>query len=355
MGGLLESDLPIVGAPMAGGPGTVRLAGAVAEAGGFPFLAAGYRESAGLADEIRELRSRLGEARRGGASGGESDGPGFGVNLFVPSAREIEPEVFRRYADELREEASALGVELPDRPVHDDDRWDEKLELLIADPVPVVSFTFGIPAPGEIAALQRAGTRVLVTVTSRAEALRAQEAGADGLVAQGSGAGGHRGTHDPGAAPSDAPAVELVRRVAPITRLPVIAAGGVDGPEAVAELLDAGAEAVAVGTLLLRTPEAGTGRTHREALADPRFTDTVVTRAFTGRYARALRNGFVGRHPAAPEGYPELHHLTRPLRRAAATAQDPDRLHLWAGTGFRAAEERPASEVVRRLAERLPA
>lgn len=131
----------------------------------------------------------------------------------------------------------------------------------------------------------------------------------------------------------------------------MIAAGGVDGPEAVESLLAAGAVAVAVGTLLLRTDEAGTSPTHRQALADPAFTETVLTRVFTGRPARALRNGFIDRHQAsAPTAYPALHHLTRELRQAAGKGSDTDRLHLWAGTGHRHAPTGPAANAVRWLA-----
>lgn len=125
-----------------------------------------------------------------------------------------------------------------------------------------------------------------------------------------------------------------------------------EGPARVAEVLAAGAGAV--GTLPLRTDESGASATHRDAPADPRFDRTVITRAFTGRPARGLRNGLVCRHETtAPLGYPEIHHLTRPLRAAAAGQGDADRVHLWAGTGFRAAKPGPAAQLMRRLASRL--
>jgi NAD(P)H-dependent flavin oxidoreductase YrpB (nitropropane dioxygenase family) len=131
----------------------------------------------------------------------------------------------------------------------------------------------------------------------------------------------------------------------------VVAGGGVAGPDDVRRILAAGADAVAVGTLLLRTDESGASATHRDALVDPRFTETVLTRAFTGRPARGLRNAFVDAHEAqAPYGYPAVHHLTRGIRQAAARAGDPDRLHLWAGTGHRRAATGPASAVLRGLA-----
>jgi NAD(P)H-dependent flavin oxidoreductase YrpB (nitropropane dioxygenase family) len=148
--------------------------------------------------------------------------------------------------------------------------------------------------------------------------------------------------------------VALVRDIIAITSLPVLAAGGVDGPERVRDLMAAGAQDVAVGTLLLRTDESGASQVHRDALADPAFTQTVITRAFTGRPARALRNAFIDAHDAAaPTGYPAVHHLTRGLRQAAVRAGDPHRVHLWAGTGFRHAGTGPAEAVITGLAAGL--
>src|SRR5699024_4055461 len=134
--------------------------------------------------------------------------------------------------------------------------------------------------------------------------------------------------------------------------LPLLGAGGVDGPGAVREVLAAGAEGAVTGTMLLRTDEAGTSPTHRAALADPAFTETALTRAFTGRPARSLRHDPVDRHHATGRpGSPEVRHLTRALRRAAGAAGDPQRLHLWAVTGWRDAPEGPAADVIRHLAE----
>ncbi len=189
-----------------------------------------------------------------------------------------------------------------------------------------------------------------VTVTTVDEARAAAAQGVDLLVVQGSAAGGHGAVHDPARELTDTPTPTLVREVAGACALPLIAGGGVDGPRAVSEILAAGARAVAVGTLLLRSHESGASRTHKDALADPRFTETVLTRAFTGRPARGLLNGFIARHEAtAPLGYPAVHHLTAGLRRAAAAAGDPDRVHLWAGTGFRAAAPQAAATLLTSL------
>lgn len=335
----LGSPLPIVAAPMAGGPTTVALASAVASAGGFPFLAGGYKTPEALAAEIDQLRAL--------------DVP-FGVNLFVPSRESTDEAAFRTYAEELQPEAEPYGLHLDPVPLTDDDRWAEKLELLTTQPVPIVSLTFGLPDPEDIEALRRAGTRVLATVTTTEEALAARDHGVDGLIVQGPNAGGHSATFDPTRTPHPIDTAELVENVRKSVALPLIAAGGVDGPDAVRALLDAGAQAVAVGTVLLRTDEAGTSPVHRAALADPAFAETVITRAFTGRPARALLNGFITRHDhSAPVAYPAVHHLTRALRQAAGKAEDTDRVHLWAGTGYRSAPTGPAAEVIRTLTERV--
>jgi len=336
---LLDSSLPLVAAPMAGGPSTPELARAVSAAGAFPFLAGGNLTPDALAEQIARCRAL---------------GVDVGVNLFVLPPWDLAAEDLAAYAEELAEDAAALGVELDPAPVRDDDRFPEKLALLLEDPVPVVSFTFGLPAAADVAALQAAGSTVLASVTGAEEARAAREVGVDGLVVQGPSAGGHSATHDPSRLPEPVATGHLVREVLAAVNLPVVGAGGVDGPEAVSRLLAAGAESVAVGTLLLRTDEAGTSPTHRAALADDSFSETILTRAFTGRPARSLRNSFAERHHAtAPTGYPQVHHLTRELRRTAGAAGDAQRLHLWAGTGWRSAPEGPAADVVERLARDL--
>jgi NAD(P)H-dependent flavin oxidoreductase YrpB (nitropropane dioxygenase family) len=336
----LGTPLSLAAAPMAGGPTTTRLAAAVADAGAFAFLAGGYKTPDALAAEIDEVRRTT---------------AAFGVNLFVPNAATISESEFRRYARELQPDAEHYGLDLSEAPlVEDDDRWQDKLDLLLADPVPVVSVTFGLPRPAEIAALHRAGSRLAVTVTTVDEARAAADVGADLLVVQGSDAGGHSGTHEPAREITPMATGDLTRAVHAATTLPIIAAGGVDGPATVRALLDAGAGAVAVGTLLLRTDESGASGTHKAALADPVFTDTMITRAFTGRPARCLRNRFAEQHDAsAPTGYPAIHHLTRELRRAAAAAGDAQHLHLWAGTGYRNATTGPVRAVIDGLAAGL--
>jgi nitronate monooxygenase len=142
----------------------------------------------------------------------------------------------------------------------------------------------------------------------------------------------------------------VVRAVRAETGLPVVAAGGTGTAAHVRDLLDAGAVAVQAGTAFLLADEAGTRAAQRAAMLSGEHTSTVVTRAFTGQPARALRNRFTDEHTdEAPVGYPAVHHLTVPLRAAAAAAGDVHGLNLWAGTAFADARPAPAAEIVAAL------
>jgi NAD(P)H-dependent flavin oxidoreductase YrpB (nitropropane dioxygenase family) len=332
--------VPLLAAPMAGGPTTPDLVVAAARAGGLGFLAGGYKSAPQLAAQILAVRA--------------ADAP-FGVNLFAPNPVPVDAGEFRRYAGRLRSDAEAYGLDLGSaEPVDDDDDWQTKIDLLLSDPVPVVSFTFGLPDRLAIAALRRAGSVVMQTVTSAAEARAAAEAGIDVLVVQAAAAGGHSATLTPSQPPQQVPLPALVEQVRGAVALPLIAAGGLATADDIAAAIHAGAQAAMVGTVLLRTRQSGASAVHKSALADASARPTVVTRAFTGRPARGLRNRFTEAHSSeAPLGYPAVHHLTGPLRRAAAAAGDPERVNLWAGTGYRHGREEDAQQTITRLAARL--
>jgi nitronate monooxygenase len=278
----------------------------------------------------------------------------FGVNVFVPETAPPDRAAVRAYRELLLPEAAALGVDLPAPRWADDDQWRAKIDLLLGEPVRWASFTFGLPGADVVDALHDVGTEVAVTVTGPEEARATEEQGADALVVQAATAGGHRGTHDQRATPNDDDLPHLLQRVGAVTSLPLLGGGGVGTAADVGAALKAGALAVVVGTALLLADEAGTHPTHRAALQDAvsgsARPGTGVTRAFTGRFARGLRNGFMDRYDGqAPPAYPTIHHLTRPLRAHAAATGDADRLHLWAGTGHRHARSGPAAEILESL------
>ncbi|WP_420821589.1 nitronate monooxygenase [Pseudonocardia acidicola] len=343
---LADLTTPVVAAPMAGGGTTPELVAAVGAAGGFGFLAGGYLDADALAARIAALRAL-------------SDRP-FGVNLFLPGPRRDSG------AAEYGERLVAAGLE-PGEPRYDDDGYPGKLALLLAEPVPLVSFTFGCPDAATVRDLHAVGSEVVVTVTGPAEARQAAAAGADALVVQGMEAGAHRGlfSDDP-ADPAGGDALGLLaalRLVAAAVELPLVAAGGIADGAGVAAVLAAGAVAAQLGTAFLVCPEAGTKPAHRAALSTPDGPRTGFTRAFTGRTARGIRNAFLDAHgAAAPAAYPQVHHITAPIRAHG----EPDRMALWAGQAYPLVRPLPAAELVallrdeaaaaaRRLTDRLGA
>ncbi|MDT5252493.1 MAG: nitronate monooxygenase, partial [Mycobacterium sp.] len=326
--GFWDLDVPIVGAPMAGGPGTAALAAAVSNAGGFGFVAGGYVSAERLADEIAAARAA-------------TTGP-IGVNLFVPQPSVADVYALDHYAEALDELAEHYGVEVGYPQFGDDDGWRQKLEV-VADLRPeMVSFTFGAPPPDVLRWFGALGMLLFITVTSAYEAGVALGAGADGLIVQGPDAGGHRGTFAPDMEPGKESLYTLLARIRGAHDVPLIAAGGIGTPEDVAAALNRGAVAAQLGTALLLSDEAGTNEAHRAALQHPEFVSTVVTRAFSGRYARGLENDFTRHFDAiAPLGYPEINQMTSPIRKASAALDDPHGTNLWAGTAYRAARSGP--------------
>jgi nitronate monooxygenase len=327
----------VVLAPLAGGPSTPELTAAVAEARAFAFLAAGYLAPQALRDRVRAVRSLTARP--------------VGVNLFVPG-KPANPEVVARYADVLGSEAGDIGVVLGEPRFHDDD-WDEKLELLVEEPVEVVSFTFGCPSSAVMQRLRDRGSEIWVTVTTPEEAIAAEAAGVDVLVAQGAEAGGHRGTwSDEDPAIAGYGVLSLVQLVRHSCRTPVVAAGGIATGAAIGAVLAAGARAAALGTAFMLCPEAGTAQVHRDALAGS--APTALTRAFTGRMARGIRNRMIDAYSdLAPSAYPEVHHLTAPLRQAGRQNGDAGVVNLWAGQAYRLAQALPAAEIVEQLVAAL--
>ena len=332
---ILDSlDVPIVLAPLGGGPSTCELAAAVSEAGGLGFLAGSYLTPDALAADVAHLR-------------GLTERP-FGVNLFMPVPGPADPAAYAAYVERLRAWAADRGLQ-PGDARFGDDGFEAKLAVVAEARPAVVSFTFGCPEPAVADRLRGVGIEVWVTVTTPEEARRAS-AVADALVVQGAEAGGHRGgfSDEP-----DRPAyglLALLQLVAADTELGLVATGGIATGPGVAAALVAGARAAALGTAFMLCPEAGTPAPHREALRAA-IAPTTLTRAFSGRTARGIRNAFIDEHgEQAPAAFPEIHHVTAPMRAAARAAGDAGAINLWAGEAYPLAREIPAGELVRELA-----
>uniref|UniRef100_A0AAU3H0J0 Probable nitronate monooxygenase n=1 Tax=Streptomyces sp. NBC_01401 TaxID=2903854 RepID=A0AAU3H0J0_9ACTN len=335
---------PIVQAPMAGGVSRPELAAAVADAGGIGFLAAGYRTADGMYDETEQLRRM-------------TSGP-FGVNLFMPQPLLADTGAVEVYRHQLAGEAAWYETPLGEPDTAGDDGYEAKVAILLENPVPVVSFTFGCPTRETLDAFAAAGTLTVVTVTSAQEARDAERAGAGAVCVQGTEAGGHQSTHrdDPEGGLTGTGLLALLAEVREAVRLPVVAAGGLMRGSQITAVLAAGADAAQLGTAFLPCPESGAHPLHKQALTDPLFTTTALTRAFSGRPARGLVNRFVREHGAyAPAAYPQVHQVTSGLRRAAARTGDAQGMALWAGQGHRMARELPAGELVALLAAEMDA
>lgn len=331
-----DLEIPLVGAPMAGGPSTPQLAAAVSNAGGLGMLAAGYLNADQLSGQVQqtcELTDRS-----------------FGVNLFCPAGPNDNPVNVEALLQDYRQALVPLGKEygldflnyelvLPDH-------FRSLLDWLLTNPVPVVTFTFGCPSAEDVKQLQAVKTYIGVTVTNPQDAAFAAQAGVDFLCVQGPDAGGHQSTFRVQDEVNQLPLSQLIPAVQAVTNLPLIAGGGVGSNQDVQSILALGVEAVQVGTLLLLSDEAGTSQAHRDALQSG-ITETCLTRAFTGRLARAIVNDFVAEFDAlAPAVYPQMHYLTAPIRAKAKDAGAWQHVNAWAGAGFSQAQRKPTAEII---------
>lgn len=344
----LGLGLPLVQAPMGGGPTTPALVAAVCEAGGLGSIAGGYLSPAQIRAEIAEVRRLTRKP--------------FAVNLFVPEREavdrpgKLDPRLLETSRAALRPLRDELGLPEPALPARFAEEFDEQLAVVVEERVAVFSFTFGIPAAAALAACKRAGIAVCGTATTVAEAVALADAGADFVNTQGFEAGAHRGSFLLPAEQSLVGTLALVPQAADALAprgIPVLAAGGIMDGRGVAAVLALGAQAAVLGTAFLRTPESGANAAYRAALAGARDDATALTRAFSGKAARGLRNRFLdglagvdGRLPP----YPAQNALTRDIRAAAAKAGKSDYLSLWAGQGAPLGRELPAGELVAQLA-----
>jgi nitronate monooxygenase len=333
---ILGVRYPIIQAPMAGGPSTPELVATVSEAGGLGSLGLAYTPPDAMRSAIAAVRER-------------TQNP-FGVNLFVLGR---PPEADLADASALLDPFRAeLGLDTPPPPRPPPFTIDDTYAVVIEQRPPVFSFTFGAPSVELVRELQGGGTRVLGTATTVAEAQELERLGVDAVVAQGSEAGGHRGTFS---AEFDAALVgglALVPQVVDAVSIPVVAAGGIMDGRGIVAALALGASGAQLGTAFLATPESGAHELHKRAVLDGTEESTTVTPAFTGRHARGIRNRLVReldpqRARLAP--FPLQGLVASDVREEAARRGDPELMTLLAGQGLRLARDLPAAEIVERL------
>jgi len=322
---------------MAGGPTTPELVAAVSNAGGLGSLAAPYLTPGQITAAITRIREL-------------TDRP-FAVNLFTVDSAPLDRDPAAMLAL-LGSYHSELGLPPPALPERPAERFDEQAAVILAARVPVLSFTFGIPAPEWLAAFRATGTLLVGTATTVEEAKRLEAAGSDAVCVQGAEAGGHRGTFLGRFEDAMVPTLELVSAAVAAVRCPVVAAGGIMDGAGIRAALAHGAAAVQLGTAFVACPESGAPAPHKAAVLAASEDTTVITRVFSGRPARGFRNRFVTEiepHGEAVLPFPWQNAATRPLRTAAARAGRGELMSLWAGQRAGLARAVPAAELVAML------
>ncbi len=335
---LLGIEHPIIQAPMAGAA-TPELAAAVSNAGGLGSLGCGEMSADQMEATVKRLRMLTNRP--------------FNLNFFVHPAPAVTQADFDRARERLAPYYQALSLSPPKALASSEPGFDAtKLQLVLELRPHVISFHFGLPDPATVSSLKKAGIIILSTATTVEEAVVLAASGVDAIIAQGYEAGGHRGSHQPREPWDGVGLMSLLPQVVDAVERPVIAAGGIADGRGIAAAFALGASGVQMGTAFLSCPEAGTDRARRAMLRNAKDTDTLMTDAFSGRAARAVRNRYAlemreQREPLL--AFPLLYNLTDPLGEAVEGGQDFG-FHLY-GQSAALCRELPAAELMNQLVE----
>lgn len=339
---LLGVDRAIIQAPMAGGITTPDLVAEVSAAGGLGMIAGGSLAPDDLRSLIRETRGRTGR--------------NFGVNLFIPRNFEVTDSDIENAFRLLRPAYDAFGLEqepvTPAAPGDIREKFDRQLDVVIEEGVPVVSFIFGIPDADQLSRLKSYGIVTLATATTAGEAADIAAAGLDAVILQGAEAGGHRGAHPGTTEDSLTGLMPLISESVKRVDIPVIAAGGIMTGRGIVSAGILGSEGVQMGTAFLAALESGAHPLHKKILTESADIPAVLTKLFTGRQARAVKNRFIsefGMFEDEMAAYPVQRSLTQPFQDASKNAGSPDYAMLLAGQGKQHARHIPAAKLIEAL------
>jgi len=334
---LIGIEIPIIQAPMAGGPSSPALVSAVSEAGGLGFLGGGYLSPGKLEDQVKEVKST-------------TDKP-FGVNLFITEPNKKESKNNDKIKNILNSYAYELGIKLSGKIVPFPE-FEKQIEVVIEQKVKVFSFTFGVLDNKYIEKLKSNKTVVIGTATSVGEALKLRNAGCDAVVAQGFEAGGHRGSFEYKDSIPLIGGISLIPQIADSIEIPVIASGGIMDGRGIFAAFSLGASAVQMGTAFLTCEEAEVNQSWIDLLMESTDTSSALTNAFTGKFARGINNRFMSElkpyENDIPE-YPAQHQLTRELRARAKELNNKDFMSFWAGQGSSMCRKTKASDLIKIL------
>jgi nitronate monooxygenase len=331
-------EYPIIQAPLAGGGDTPELAAAVSNSGGLGFIGAAYLTREQILAAAREVRVRTSRP--------------WGINLFAPTPIPSTPTNLDAAVQRIATYTQELGLPASVLPVIPKSEFEEQLAGCLESEAPVFSFTFGLLPPSAMEKLKASKTFVMGTATTVEEAIALEQAGVDAIVAQGSEAGGHRGTFAGSFESGMVGTIALVPQIVDAVKVPVVASGGIMDGRGIAAALVLGAAGVQMGTAFLACEESGISEAYRSAILSAHEDQTRVTRAFSGRPARGILNRFMTEMEQTPDEilpFPWQNNLTRALRREASRQNRSEYLSLWAGQGVRMAKGRTAAELVQGL------
>jgi nitronate monooxygenase len=339
---ILKISLPIIQAPMAGGVTTPALVAAVSNSGGLGSLGAGYNTPEEIRQFIRAIREL-------------TDKP-FAVNLFIPEEHAITPDQMERARKAISECCKELHYKISPVHVPYTPLFEEQMQVLLEEKIPVFSFTFGIPEEKWLTAFKANKTILIGTATNLAEAKLLEEKGIDIISAQGSEAGGHRGTFIGKSKDSLFEITVLIKSLIYHVQAPILAAGGIMNEIGIITALAAGAAGVQMGTAFLSCPESGVNQAVKELLLKEEFDNTTLTKVFSGKLARGIKNKFIALmqdHEREVLPYPIQNALTMGMRKAAASQNKIDFMSIWAGKSAYLSTGMPAGELVEMLNEKI--
>lgn len=334
---LLSIQYPIILGPFGGGLSNVNLTAAISNAGGLGSFGANPFSPADIKATIAKIREL-------------TDKP-FAINLWIPlPGEETQPFSHAEFDANLKllqPYLDKFDLPAPTYPERFSEKYEDQLDAVLEAAPPVFSFVFGIPSAEAVKELKKRGIKTIGCATTVEEAVATEAAGIDLIVASGSDAGGHRPSFLRSQEESLTGTFSLIPQIASTVHIPVIAAGGVADGRGVVAALALGAEAVQVGTRFLACDESGASEGHKAQLVSESARYTALTRSFTGRYARGIRNGFIEEMKsveALVPPYPIQNWFTQPIRRAAMRAGQSDYMSLWAGQAAALSKRQSAAE-----------
>lgn len=335
----LGLEFPIIQAPMAGGVTTSQLVAAVSNKGALGMIGAGYMSASGLRDHIRDIKKQTSRL--------------FGVNLFVPSIFSSNREEIKNVQELLKPFRTQLN--LKEREINipsceeEAQAFAQLIDVVLEEKIGVCSFTFGLPSGEVIQRLKGEGVVLMGTAATVREAIEAEKSGMDMVVVQGCEAGGHRGAFLPEAKESMVGLMSLIPQAVDSVEIPVIAAGGIMDGRALIAARCLGAKGVMMGTAFLTCAESGASSVHKNAVLGAREDEVVITRAFSGKWARGIHNRFIEEMKNSEwnvPAFPVQNALTKDIRSASSSQGNPDFMSLWAGQSPMLAKEQTAAELI---------